>query len=160
MSEEKKNNKRKESRRESRNHIFNIIFQSEFHDLKELDEAIKNYYDVLEDEIQEEKEISIKFYAPEFDKEFVESELKGIVENINNIDEVINEHCIGWSVDRIAKVDLAILRLATYEILYREDIPNGVSVNEAVELAKEYSEPKSPAFINGVLASIVKGLEA
>lgn len=160
MNEEKKNNTRKESRRESRNHIFNIIFQSEFHDLTELGNAIRNYYEVLEDEIREEKEISIRFYAPELNKEFIEGELKGIVENLNEIDEIINKNCIGWSVERIAKVDLAILRLATYEIVYREDIPDGVSVNEAVELAKEYSEPKSPAFINGVLASIAKSKEA
>ena len=73
--------------------------------------------------------------------------------------EKIEEKAKGWALARIAKSDLTILRLAVYEILFDEDVPNGVAINEAVELAKLYGGDKSYRFINGVLASIVKELE-
>lgn len=148
-----------QSRRESRNHIFNMIFQGEFHNLNDTDEIIKNYYDVLEAEELEEKNLSNDFDFLPLDKVFIESEIKGIAENIDNIDNTINKFCLGWNISRISKVDLAILRLSVYEILFRDDIPDSVSVNEAVELAKKYSDTKSPAFINGVLGSILKNKE-
>ena len=72
---------------------------------------------------------------------------------------MIKSHLKDWSFERISKIDLAILRLAIYEIKYREDIPCKVSVNEAVELAKIFGEDSSPAFINGVLAEILKSIE-
>ena len=85
--------------------------------------------------------------------------MKGILEHKTEIDEAINTYAEGWSVERIAKVDIAILRLAVYEILFAEDIPNRVAVNEAVELAKEFSSDKSPSFINGILGKVVLNSE-
>ncbi len=65
---------------------------------------------------------------------------------------MLNEKAKGWSTNRMGKVDLTILRLAVFEIKYDEEIPTGVAINEAVELAKKFGQDSSPAFINGVLA--------
>lgn len=76
------------------------------------------------------------------------------VENIEEIDAKIQEFAVGWTLSRITKVSLSILRIAVCEILYMSDIPVGVSINEAVELAKQYAGKEDSAFINGVLGSI------
>ena len=90
---------------------------------------------------------------------FAESLYHGATENMLSVDELIREHAIGWSFDRIAKVDLSILRLAAYELMYRDDIPAGATINEAVELAKRFGGEKSAKFINGVLGAIAKSKE-
>lgn len=72
------------------------------------------------------------------------------------IDAYIEKYAKDWTVDRMAKVDLAIIRLAMYEILYKHDIPLGVSINEAVELAKKYGNEKSSSFINGILGNFIR----
>jgi len=82
---------------------------------------------------------------------FAEELALGTIENIEVIDGHINEHANNWTFDRIAKVDLAILRLAIYELLYRTDIPPIVSINEAIDLSKIFSNPDSKRFINGIL---------
>ena len=82
---------------------------------------------------------------------FAEELALGTIENIEVIDAHINEHANNWTFDRIAKVDLAILRLAIYELLYRTDIPPIVSINEAIDLSKVFSNPDSGRFINGIL---------
>jgi N utilization substance protein B len=78
----------------------------------------------------------------------------GSVENLQTIDKLIEAHAQNWTIPRIAKVDLAILRLALYEMLFREDIPPIVSMNEAIELGKELSSDESNRFINGVLDKV------
>ncbi len=75
------------------------------------------------------------------------------------IDDMISKNLKGWAKERISKIDLAILRLAIYEICFSQEIPPGVAVNEAVELAKEFSTEEAPAFINGVLGSIIKKVQ-
>ncbi len=87
---------------------------------------------------------------------FSESLYRGVSENREAIDEQIAAHATGWSFDRIAKVDLSILRLAVYELLYLDEIPVGASINEAVEIAKKFGGEKSAKFINGVLGAIAK----
>lgn len=79
-------------------------------------------------------------------------------ENHTKIDELINKHAKNWSISRMAKVDVSILRLAICEILFVEEIPSKVAINEAVELAKIYCDDKTPKFINGILGSIVNEL--
>ena len=87
-------------------------------------------------------------------KQYIASGINSVCENIAAIDGVINENSSGWSVSRMAKADLAVLRLAAAEILYDEDIPKSVSINEAVELAKIYGDDKSAGFVNAVLKNI------
>ncbi len=74
------------------------------------------------------------------------------MDKLPEIDNLLNEKTTGWKTGRMNKVDLSILRLAVYEILWDEDVPQGVAINEAVELAKRFSSEEGPAFVNGVLA--------
>ncbi|MBR6479301.1 MAG: transcription antitermination factor NusB [Clostridia bacterium] len=80
-------------------------------------------------------------------------------ENLEEIDRRISEFTVGWTLDRITKVSLSILRIAVCEMLYFDDVPVGVSINEAVELAKNYATKEDSQFINGVLGSIAKSIE-
>ncbi len=85
---------------------------------------------------------------------FAEELALGTIENIEVIDAEITAHTKNWTFDRIAKVDLAILRLAIYELFHRTDIPPIVSINEAIDLSKIFSNPDSKRFINGILDKI------
>lgn len=82
--------------------------------------------------------------------------VRGTVSHLEEIDNLIEMCVTDWSFDRLGKADLAILRVAAYELKYRDDIPESVSINEAVELAKIYGTDDSPSFINGVLGSVYK----
>lgn len=84
--------------------------------------------------------------------------LEAIKEHISDIDKVLSESMENWSIDRIAKTDLAIMRNSVAEMLYCENIPNKVSLNEAVELAKEFGDEKSYAFVNSVLSKVIKNV--
>lgn len=86
--------------------------------------------------------------------EFVVDVVQGVEANQPRIDELISAHAIGWTLDRMPVIDRAILRLATYELLARQDVPTAVVINEAVELAGQYSTDESGKFVNGVLATI------
>ena len=93
------------------------------------------------------------------DEAFSKEVIKGIEEHQQDIDDKIDEMAIGWRIDRMPKVDLSILRIAIYEMLYREDIPASVSINEAVELAKAFGGDRSSAYINGMLGTLAKKIE-
>ena len=134
------------SRKVAREVAFKIIFELAF----QHDEEAKKLFEKLLKASEE------KYDMTEEDNTYVDEIIVGIQSNENAIDEKIKSHLKDWSFDRISKVDVAILRLAIYEIAYRKDIPCKVSVNEAVELAKIFSDESSPAFINGVLAEILK----
>lgn len=90
----------------------------------------------------------------EADRELINDKVDAIRDKLTDIDAVINGNAVGWKTSRMTKVDLTILRLATYEIRYDDSIPVGVSINEAVELAKKYGSEKSGGFVNGVLRRI------
>ncbi len=95
----------------------------------------------------------------EDDIAFSNALLDGILEHCDEIDGIIHEIAIGWKIERMPKVDLSILRIAIYEMLYRKDIPCSVSINEAVELAKQFGGDRSSAYINGMLGTLAKRLE-
>ncbi len=106
-----------------------------------------------------DKAINIFFENNSFnagERAYIEDAIKVIVENLEEIDSYIDNHIEGWEVHRLARVDLSTLRIAIYEIIYREDIPIEVSINEAIEIAKKYSTDESSKFINGVLGSFVR----
>ena len=90
--------------------------------------------------------------ADKKDAALIEEKFNRVMEKLEDIDTALNEKVKGWNTDRMGKVDLTILRLAVYEIMYDEEIPTGVAINEAVELAKKFGQDSSPAFVNGVLA--------
>ena len=128
------------TRREEREQAFFLIFEKAFNSETDFQEL----YDLaLETEI-----IS--------DSAFVKELSFKTNENIESIDPVIEKYCIGWKMSRISKVALAVLHLAVCEILYFDDIPVGVSINEAVELCKKYASEEDKSFVNGVLSSVSK----
>ncbi|MCF6460096.1 transcription antitermination factor NusB [Clostridium sp. Cult3] len=92
----------------------------------------------------------------EGEKAYIEGAINTIVNNLELIDSHIKQNIEGWEIHRLARVDLSILRIAIYEIMYREDIPIEVSINEAIEISKKYSTVESSKFINGVLGGFVK----
>lgn len=92
----------------------------------------------------------------EDDLAYSDEVLLGIEEHTPEIDALIRELAINWSIERMPKVDLSILRIAIYEMLYRKDIPESVSINEAVELAKRFGGERSSAYINGMLGTLSK----
>ena len=96
----------------------------------------------------------------EADRAYISRILDGVLSHVTELDEKISAASVNWSLERIAKVDLTILRLATYEILYEDDVPGSVAINEAVDLANRYSDPdNSGRFINGVLGTILREKE-
>ena len=86
--------------------------------------------------------------------EFTADLVRGVEASIEQLDALIESHAIDWALDRMPVVDLSLLRLATYELCHRPDIPTGAVISEAVELAGEYSTDESSRFINGVLAAV------
>ncbi len=92
----------------------------------------------------------------ESDRKYIRGIIYGVSERVALLDRVIEKYAMGWKISRLSKIDLSILRIGIYEILYREDVPFSVSVNEAVELAKKYSNEDAGAFVNGLLAKVTK----
>lgn len=131
------------SRRELREQIFKLIFRVEFNDRDEMSEQERYFFD--DDELT----------ADEKDAAYISQKGNHIIEKLDEIDAMINKQAKGWTTRRMGKVDLTILRLAVYEILFDEDVPAGVAINEAVELAKRFGQEESSGFVNGVLAKFV-----
>lgn len=129
-------------RRELRVNTFMMLFLTQFHDLEDIEEQYNLFKEQLEN-------------LSERDDKYIHDRVMDIISKLTAIDEAIAENTVDWTIDRMAKVDLTILRLAYYEIKYDEDIPANVAINEAVEIAKIYGGDSSPAFINGVLAKLV-----
>ena len=114
--------------------------------------------DIGDNTIEEASEIVMYLMKNESYKLFILSVVRGVLENLSKINELINKYSDDWSVNRMASTDRNILRLAIYEILYCQDIPVSVSINEAVEIAKKYGDEQSYKFINGLLGAIAKDL--
>lgn len=92
------------------------------------------------------------------DQAYAEQIVSGVAEHMERIDALIASCAIGWKISRMAKVDLCVLRIAIFELLYSEDVPCSVAINEAVELAKLFGGERSSAYINGILGTLVKQL--
>lgn len=91
-------------------------------------------------------------------KKFCQQLVKGTINNLEKIDEMIEQYAVDWPISRMLSVDRNLLRLAVFEIIYCDDIPNKVAVNEAIELAKSFGSEDSAKFINGILGNLVKSL--
>ena len=131
------------SRRGARRNAFYLLFQMDFSEAEEFEQVKELFFAEKEEPVEEE------------DKEFILSEVEGVHAHMAEIDEMITASANGWDPARMNKVDLAILRLAVYEMKYGET-PIGVAINEAVELAKRFSSDEAPAFINGVLGAYAR----
>ena len=131
-------------RREQREHIFKLLFMTQFNEEGEMPEQLSLYFDSLEELTEEEQAVMKKKYDD-------------ILAHIEEIDQELNEYSQGWKTHRMNRVDLTALRLAYYELKYDDDIPTGVAINEAVELAKLFGGEDSGSFVNGVLARVASG---
>ncbi len=130
-----------EKRRKSREQAFIILFEKSFNEEMSVDE-------IVEVAIESEVVVSDKF---------MEKILKTAEEKFYEIDEIIEKNLKGWSKSRISKVSLALLRMAIAEIKYIDEVPVGVSINEAVEICKVYGSDEDKSFVNGVLGSVSRG---
>ena len=108
--------------------------------MEEMTEQEKLFFEDYELEISEE------------DADYISKKSGAILEKLTEIDDMINSHAKGWKTERMSKVDLSIIRVAVYEIMFDESVPTNVAINEAVEIAKKYGQEESSGFINGVLA--------
>lgn len=138
------NNKenKKYGRREERKQAFYLLFEQIFQ---------KDSMDTIIQDAKDARDAEIGKYTREL--------VRGVEEKLEEIDGYVEPRLKNWKKNRISKVTLTILRIAVYEMLYRDDIPVGVSINEAVELAKEFATPSDGSFVNGVLGSVSKELE-
>jgi N utilization substance protein B len=134
------------ARKPAREAAMSLLYQKIFNQSIE-----ENYLRALED-------MSSDLVLDELDLPYINDILHGFDNHKDEIDNIIRANSEGWKFDRISKVDLSILRLALYEIKYRDDIPDSVAVNEAVELGKKYGGEKSGAFINGILGTYLRSL--
>jgi len=140
------------SRRLAREFAIQFLYSTDFNRNENTDEMLEDFYEIKKEQGKDGQQDSMK----EADMKFAEEIIKGTIGKLQEIDQFIQNNTTGWTKERIAKVDLAILRLALYEILFRDDIPDSVSINEAIELAKKYSTDESGSFVNGVLGKIIR----
>ena len=128
------------TRREEREQAFILLFEKSFNE----DVAVSELYEIaVENEIIAESD-------------FAKNLAIKVIDNLEAIDAAFERNSVKWKMNRISKVALAVMRLAICEILFYDDIPVGVSINEAVELCKKYSTVEDSAFVNGVLGSVVR----
>lgn len=125
-----------------RERIFQLLFRVEFHNADDLKEQIDLDFN--------------NFNAQDKEKEYIRNKTLIIAELIPELDIKINEVSDTWPTDRLGKAELSIMRLAVYEMLYDDDIPVGVAIDEAVELAKKFGDESSSSLINGVLSKLIK----
>ena len=128
-------------RSQARENVFYLVFESAF----QKDDV--NYAELF----QTAQDLGVVEYD-----EYIERVYFGVMAEKETIDEKIKAHSKGWTLERLSKVTVAIMRICIYEMLYCDDIPFNISINEAVELAKKYDYDKAPSFINGVVNKIAE----
>ena len=131
-------------RKEAREIVVGLLFETEFR----TDENSKEVYAISSENREIPKD------------EYVERTYFGVCDNKEKIDELIGANAKGWKTHRLTKLLRSILRLAIYEMMFEEDIPYSVSINEAIELTKKFDDPQARAFVNGILNAIKTKLEA
>lgn len=130
-------------RHEQREQLFKLLFRVAFNALDDMPEQVKLFFQ--DDEIEYTEEVM----------ESIQDKYTKIQDKLPEIDGLLNEKAEGWNTERMGKVELAVLRIAVYEILYEEDIPNMVAINEAIEIAKKYGQEASGGFVNAILAKFI-----
>ena len=149
-------------RHEAREWALQFLFQSEFNRDESVDEGFKLFWDHQNEETSAPP---AGHPAGKDDRQrakarmFAEELARGVIEHHKEIDPLIAKYAENWEIDRMGTVDRNAMRIAVFEMLYRDDIPPVVSINEAVELAKAYSSSESGKFVNGILDRIRKGLD-
>lgn len=129
------------TRKQAREEAFILVFEKEFND--------NSVEDILETAAE------ARDLVPD---DYINTVFKGVYERLPELDSLISENSVGWSIGRISKTALCIMRLAIFEMKYIEEIPVSVSINEAVELCKKYATENDASFVNGILSTVAKAL--
>ena len=140
------------SRRYARENSFRIIFESLINKMDK-DEYLSDYFESIKNPDGEDGA-----FLDTDDDDYVKKAVDGILDRQEELDRIIVENLKGWDINRISKVSIAVLRLALFEIMFMDDVPMKVAINEAVELAKRYDGKDCASFVNGALAAAVKKL--
>ena len=143
------------ARRLGRELALKVLYSLYDHDM-EIEFILKDFWDNFRfrDDVLGEPLEDVSKSVPAHIKAFAEILIKGVVENLAEIDGVVEQYSTNWALDRMARVDLSLLRMATYELLYQPEIPANVVINEAIEIGKRYGTNDTPPFINGILDKI------
>lgn len=141
------------TRRQLRESIFKALFRIEFSEGEEQKEQMEYHLRELAEQEQEDGTI---LFAKEADVEYVEQKVSDVIIHLKELDSMIEESTEGWKLSRIGKAELAILRLAVYEMKFDPDVPQSVAINEAVELTKQYCDEDAKGFVNAVLGKLAK----
>lgn len=131
-------------RHEQREQVFMLLFRVEFHDSEDMPRQEKLFLEDNEAVVQEK------------DAAYIEARERAVRDKLTEIDRIIDENTEGWDTTRMGKVELTVLRLGVYELLFDDDIPAGVAIDEAVEIAKKFGQENSGGFVNAILAKIMK----
>lgn len=142
-------------RRLAREIVVQSLYQMEMNEVE-----AKAAVDMLFEEAAEENEGEVVIKNEAVMHAYVLEHVRGIWENKDALDGLLADYLKGWQVSRLSRVDRQILRLAAYEMLYREDVPAKVAVNEGIELSKHFGTDESGKFVNGVLGKMIQDVEA
>ena len=138
-------------RSELRENIFKLLFMMQFNSPEEMPEQMRLYFQAEE---QGREDVVCGKEPSSREESYMEEKYNGICRKLPEIDGLLNRISVGWKTSRMGKVDLTILRLAVYEMLYDEEVPTAVAINEAVELAKRFGGETSTSFVNGILGKV------
>lgn len=129
------------TRRRAREEAFILIFEKQFND-SPLDEIL-------------DLAVQVRDIKPD---DYIKNTFFGVYDNVESIDKIISDNAVGWSINRLSKTALAVLRLSVYEIKFIDEIPAAVSINEAVEILKKYATKQDASFVNGILSTVAKSV--
>lgn len=146
------------TRRQLREHCFKMIFCADFYPEEEINEQLEEYFQAPDEDQMTPEGVDELLHSVKLDLHDTEYLLKksaAVIDHIPQLDQKINEVAEGWKTGRMGKVELSILRLALYEILYDDEVPTKVAINEAVDISRKFGGDDSSAFVNGILAKLV-----
>lgn len=129
------------TRKQAREEAFILIFEKQFND-----SPLEDILDLA---------VEVRDIKPD---DYIKDTFFGVYSNIGDIDRIISDNAVGWSINRLSKTALAVLRLSVYEMKYIEEIPVAVSINEAVEILKKYATKQDASYVNGILSTVSKTL--
>ena len=129
------------TRKQEREEAFILIFEKQFND-----SPVEDILNLA---------VEVRDIKPD---EYIKNTFFGVYSNIGDIDRIISDNAVGWSINRLSKTALAVLRLSIYEMIYNDEIPTAVSINEAVEILKKYATKQDASYVNGILSTVSKSL--
>jgi N utilization substance protein B len=146
----------KGTRRRGRELALKIIYGLQDQNAETIDEVLEDFWRSFrfKEDILGEPCDEVDRPIPAEVRRFADELVLGVAEHLENIDAAIEEHSTNWALDRMARVDLSLLRMAVFELLYQTEVPSSVVINEAIEIGKRFGTKDTPAFVNGILDKV------